>query len=74
MHKEVLRSIIDIEIFPVIGLVIFMGFFFMLMIYVWRMSRPYIQHMEELPYHEDIEQQPTVSIAEVDTITSTKTI
>jgi cytochrome c oxidase cbb3-type subunit IV len=58
MYKNVLRSIIDIEIFPVIGLVIFMGFFAGLMVYVWRMSRGYVKHMEELPYHEDIEGQP----------------
>ena len=54
MYKNVLRSIIDIEIFPVIGLAIFMGFFVALMVYVWRMNRDYIKHMEEMPYQDDL--------------------
>jgi hypothetical protein len=49
MYKNVLRSIVDIEIFPVIGLAIFMGFFVMLLIYVFRMSRAHVHHMETMP-------------------------
>ena len=49
MYKNVLRSMVDIEIFPVIGLAIFMGFFVMLLVFVFRLSKSYIKHMEEMP-------------------------
>jgi cytochrome c oxidase cbb3-type subunit 4 len=53
MYKEVLRSIENVEIFPIISLIIFVLFF--IGIAVWAISVPkeYIDHMKSLPMEED---------------------
>jgi cytochrome c oxidase cbb3-type subunit IV len=53
MYKEVLRSIENVEIFPIISLIIFVLFF--IGIAVWAISVPkeYIDHMKSLPMGED---------------------
>lgn len=61
MYKDVLRSITDIEIFPVISLTIFMVFFAGLIVFVLRMSKSHIQHMEELPCQSDEETLRTLN-------------
>lgn len=57
MYKNVLRSIVDIEIFPVIGLAIFMGFFVMLLVFVIRLNKNYIHYMEDMP-NQDSSTEP----------------
>ncbi|MDX2283133.1 MAG: hypothetical protein NW241_03185 [Bacteroidia bacterium] len=49
MYKEVLRSIQDISLFPVIAIVIFIAFFTVLMVYVIRMDRRSVKQMASLP-------------------------
>jgi hypothetical protein len=53
MYKEVLRSIENIEIYPVISLLIFVVFFVGMFIWVIRVPKTYIDHMKSLPMDED---------------------
>lgn len=53
MYKEVLRSIENIEIYPVISLLIFVVFFVGMFIWVLRVPKTYIDHMKSLPMDED---------------------
>ncbi|MDN3203149.1 cbb3-type cytochrome c oxidase subunit 3 [Algoriphagus sp. C2-7] len=53
MYKEVLRSIENIEIYPVISLVIFVAFFLGMFVWVLRVPKSHIEHMENLPIDED---------------------
>jgi len=50
MYKDVLRSIADIEIFPIIGFLIFMGVFVIITIHAFRMSRKEVSTLENLPF------------------------
>lgn len=49
MYKEVLRSIENIEIFPIISLVIFVLFFVGITIWAIRVPKDVIDHMSALP-------------------------
>lgn len=49
MYKNVLQSIQGIEIYPVISLIIFVLFFIMMFIWLWKMDKSYIKEMEALP-------------------------
>ncbi|EAZ80727.1 hypothetical protein [Algoriphagus machipongonensis] len=53
MYKEVLRSIENIEIYPVISLLIFVIFFVIMFIWVLTVPKNYIDHMKSLPMEED---------------------
>jgi cbb3-type cytochrome oxidase subunit 3 len=53
MYKEVLRSIENVEIFPIISLIIFVLFFIGIAIWAIRVPKEYIDHMESLPMAED---------------------
>lgn len=53
MYKEVLRSIENIEIYPVISLLIFVIFFVAMSIWVIKVPKTYIDHMKSLPMDED---------------------
>ncbi|MHA7131978.1 cbb3-type cytochrome c oxidase subunit 3 [Algoriphagus namhaensis] len=53
MYKEVLRSIENVEIYPVISLVIFMAFFLGVFIWVMKVPKSHVEHMESLPIEED---------------------
>ncbi|SFB52907.1 CcoQ/FixQ family Cbb3-type cytochrome c oxidase assembly chaperone [Algoriphagus aquimarinus] len=55
MYKEVLRSIEDIEIFPIISLVIFVLFFIGIAIWAIRIPKDYVDHMSSLPMDDDNE-------------------
>ncbi|MFC3881929.1 cbb3-type cytochrome c oxidase subunit 3 [Algoriphagus namhaensis] len=59
MYKEVLRSIDNIEIYPAISLVIFVAFFLGMVIWVLRVPKSYVKHMESLPFEEDEPLNPT---------------
>jgi cytochrome c oxidase cbb3-type subunit 4 len=49
MYKEILRSIENIEIYPIISLLLFMGFFIGMFLWVIRVPKGYIDHMKSLP-------------------------
>ena len=53
MYKEVLRSIEDIETMPLISLIVFMFFFIGMFIWVIRVDKKYIEHMEALPFNDE---------------------
>lgn len=53
MHKEVLRSIAGIEIYPLISFVIFFLFFLGLLVYVLVANRQHLHAMSELPLRAD---------------------
>lgn len=50
---KVLEGVADIQIFPIIGLIIFLALFVALVIHVARMSREEIDEYSHLPLDED---------------------
>lgn len=57
MYGDILRGIIGVEIFPVISLVIFVGFFTGVLVRVARMKRSQIDHLSRLPLADDANDQ-----------------
>lgn len=55
MYKEVLRSIENVAVFPVISLVIFVLFFLGIAIWALRVPKEYIDHMSSLPMDDEQE-------------------
>lgn len=55
MFKDVLRSIENIEIYPVLSLLIFVLFFLGVAIWVIRMPKDLVDHMKSLPMENDEE-------------------
>ncbi|GAB3221723.1 cbb3-type cytochrome c oxidase subunit 3 [Algoriphagus aestuariicola] len=53
MYKEILRSIENIEIYPIISLIIFLLFFVGVFIWVVRTPHEHIKHMENLPLDDN---------------------
>jgi cytochrome c oxidase cbb3-type subunit 4 len=53
MYKYVLQSIDGISTFPIIGLVLFFGFFIGLLVYVMRKDRSHWDQLAEMPLHDD---------------------
>lgn len=53
MYKEVLRSIEGIGIFPSIALLLFVGFFIGLIIYLLRKGRSHFEDAARLPLESD---------------------
>lgn len=52
MYKEILRSIDNIEIYPIISLIIFLLFFVGMFIWVVKTPKGHIKHMESLPFDD----------------------
>ncbi|WP_375586412.1 cbb3-type cytochrome c oxidase subunit 3 [Cyclobacterium xiamenense] len=53
MQKEILRSIENIEIYPIISLLIFVTFFIGMFWWVLRVDKKYIDHMKEMPLADE---------------------
>ncbi len=53
MYKEILRSIENIEIYPIISLLMFVGFFIGMFWWVVSMDRKYIDHMKGMPLNDE---------------------
>lgn len=53
MYKEILRSIENVEIYPIISLLIFVLFFVGVFIWVVFTPKDHIKHMENLPLDEN---------------------
>lgn len=53
MYKNVLQSIQNIEIWPVISFVIFFVFFLCLIWWVFTVDKSFISRMKELPMEDD---------------------
>ena len=52
MYKDVLQSIHDIEIWPIISLVLFFIVFIGMLIYVFKIKKQYIDEVKNLPLDE----------------------
>lgn len=55
MYKEVLRSIENVEVFPVVSLLIFVLFFIGITIWTLCVPKDVIDHMSSLPMDDDNE-------------------
>ena len=53
MYKNVLQSITDIEIWPVISFIIFFVFFLCLLAWVFTVDKKFIEKMSALPIEEE---------------------
>ncbi len=53
MFSNYLSSIKDIEIFPIISLILFFGIFVSLVIWIFRLDKNYISKMSNLPLEEN---------------------
>lgn len=53
MYKHVLRSIEGIGIYPSVGLILFLGFFIGLLIWVMRKDRSHWQELARMPLEQD---------------------
>jgi cytochrome c oxidase cbb3-type subunit IV len=53
MKKDILSSIENIEIYPIISLLIFVIFFVGMFIWVIKADRKYINHMKEMPFNDE---------------------
>jgi len=54
MIQEVLKSISGIEIFPIIGLFVFLAGFALVVIATWRMKKADIEYASRLPLDDGI--------------------
>ena len=52
MHKNVLESISGIEVYPLISLLIFFVFFVIMIIWLFRVDKSYLEKMSSLPLEE----------------------
>jgi cbb3-type cytochrome oxidase subunit 3 len=53
MYKELLRSIEDIEIYPIISLVMFVLFFVGMFIWIAQVDKTYVDHMKNMPLNDE---------------------
>lgn len=60
MYKEILRSIENIEIYPIISLLLFMGFFVGMFLWVVFVPKGYIDHMKSLPIKDEDSNTPSL--------------
>jgi cytochrome c oxidase cbb3-type subunit IV len=51
--KHHMTSIVGIEIWPIIGFVLFFTFFLGMLWYVLTFSRRYVAHMAQMPFNEN---------------------
>jgi len=52
MYRNVLQSIQDIQIWPEISLILFFIVFVGVLIYVFRLKKPFIEEAKNLPFKE----------------------
>jgi cytochrome c oxidase cbb3-type subunit 4 len=55
MKKDILSSIENIEIYPIISLLIFVVFFVVMFIWVIRVDKKYVDHMKDMPFNDELE-------------------
>ena len=54
MYKEILRSIVGIEIFPVISLCLFVAIFTVVLVWTSRLDRTWLARNARLPLDADV--------------------
>lgn len=55
MHKELLQSIEGVSIYPIISLIVFVVFFAVILIWMFKVDKKYIKKMENLPFENEEE-------------------
>lgn len=55
MYKEILQSIEGVSIYPIISLVVFVLFFVVILIWMFKVDKNYIKKMENLPFEKEEE-------------------
>lgn len=58
MFKHYFERIQDIEVWPIISLIIFFLFFIIMIVRVAMTDRGYIQYMKDLPFEDDELKEP----------------
>lgn len=53
MKKDILSAIENVEIYPIISLLIFVVFFAGMLVWVLTADRKYINHMKEMPFSDE---------------------
>lgn len=53
MFKYYFEQVHNVEVWPIISLIIFFVFFVGLIGYVWRMRKDYVEHMGDLPLSDE---------------------
>ncbi len=52
MYKQVLNSITDIELFPIISMILFISFFALMLYKVYHSGSSWVDHMASLPLED----------------------
>ncbi len=65
MYKNVLQSIDNIAIWPVISFVIFFIFFLCLLLWVFTTDRKFIEKMKSLPVDEEAGKNDTIKTSQL---------
>lgn len=55
MFTHLLNDTGDLQVFSIIGLVFFLIFFIGILIWVWRMGKPFVTYMSNLPFNDNID-------------------
>mgnify|MGYP003551962261 FL=1 len=55
MYKEILQSIDGVSIYPIVSLVVFVLFFAVILIWMFKVDKNYIKKMENLPFEKEEE-------------------
>ena len=55
MYKEILNSVEGISIYPIISLIVFVLFFAIILIWMFKVDKTYINKMENLPFEKEEE-------------------
>lgn len=55
MYKNILRSLDDASLFPIIAVIIFFTFFVLLMVYVFRLDKNKVKFLASMPLRDDEE-------------------
>ena len=54
MYKQILRTMQDAEVFPMLSLIIFTIIFVSVLVWVVTLDRKTVQHVERLPLESDL--------------------
>ena len=55
MYKELLQSIEGIALYPIISLIVFVLFFSIILLWMFKVDKNYIKKMENLPFEKEEE-------------------
>lgn len=59
MYKDVLNNIEGVAIYPIFSLIMFVAFFTLIGIYVFKLSKKQVSKLKNLPLEQTSESEPT---------------